>query len=156
VQILDIFEKGKALIVVLHEGKLITAKGTPIKVTIGEGKTSKILNCQVTNRIKRCRELPVVKVLIENLHIHQWLNDKDRKIFFRMIPNLAVTTEFSFITNTTRKHEMLLRAEDTVLSPEVANTGDFEPPSDTEVEESEEEPMNSPLPVIQNDSSTEF
>jgi hypothetical protein len=144
-----ISEKGKALVVILPEGELITTKGMPFKVAIGEGKSSKILNCQVINRIKCYKGRPEAKVVIENLQIHEWLNNRDRNIFFRKIPNLAVKKEFSFITNTIRKHEMLLRAEETVLSPdpEVENTGDFEPPSDTEVEESEEEPMNSPIPM---------
>jgi hypothetical protein len=133
VQILDISEKGKAIVAVLPEGKLITTKGTPMKIAIGEENTQKFLNCEVFNRIKRCKGLPVVRVLIENLQIHQWLNNRDRKTFFRKIPNHPVTTEFSFITKTIRKHKMLLRAEETVLSsdPEDEQTNDFAPPSDT-------------------------
>jgi hypothetical protein len=96
--------------------------------------------------------------LIENLQILKWLNDKDRDIFFRKIPNLAVTTGSSFTSKTIRKREMLLRVEVTVLSSDSENEkpDNFEPPSDTEVEESEEEPFGPPIPVILEDNSTEF
>jgi hypothetical protein len=111
VQILDILENGKAIVLVYPETGQILTKGTPYRAAIGHGQSVKFLDCEIVGQIKLCNGFPLLKIRIEFLLFCTPVEDKECEIFLKHIPNLMENIPFSFFQETLEQHEKQLQGE---------------------------------------------
>jgi hypothetical protein len=116
IRILDISRHGKATVLVLPEEKHDCFGGSLQKVAVGYGDNEIFIDCTVWKRNKTFNGFPLIEVPIETVYVKVLLDLETRNIFEKNIPPIRPSFSFSFITETLKEHEDLLRgdAEDSV------------------------------------------